>query len=327
MALDGQVLAVADTPDNARYFGRASTDRGSGAYPQVRAVYLCECGVHTIVDAGFWPYATSERIGGHRLLRSVGPGFLVMADAGFYSYAWINAVRKRGAHALVRLPNTVTFDQIETLTDGSVLIRVRQRNHNGQLTGESCLLRLIQYHIDDPASPGYGQKYRLVTTILDPDDAPAHDLAVAYHERWEIELVADEIETHQHPDGPTLRSKTPVGVLQELYGMLLAHHVTRVVMFDAAQRHGIDTDRLSFVHSLRLIRETVPYFQMAGTKKKAEIYENLLDQIVRYQMQPRQLRTNARVVKRKMSNFPLKRTEHRTVQQPTKPYKDAIVLI
>ena len=96
MAIDGTIEDVADTPENARTFGRHSGDRGEGAFPQIQGVYLVECGTHAIVDAGFWPRKSSERTGGLRLLRSVGPGMLVMWDRGFHSFPMVTRTRGEG---------------------------------------------------------------------------------------------------------------------------------------------------------------------------------------------------------------------------------------
>ena len=63
-----------------------------------------------------------------------------------------------------------------------------------------------------------------MTTLLNPRVAPARELIALYHERWEIELVIDEIKTHERAQRKVLRSKTPEGVrkaaLRDLLGSL-----------------------------------------------------------------------------------------------------------
>jgi hypothetical protein len=105
MALDGTTEDVPDSPANERAFGRHHGDRGSSAFPQVQGVYLSECGTHAVVDAGFWPCHTSERVGALRLLRSIGQGMLLLLDRGFYSAALLEQARARGAHILERVMN------------------------------------------------------------------------------------------------------------------------------------------------------------------------------------------------------------------------------
>lgn len=182
--------------------------------------------------------------------------------------------------------------------------------------GERILVRVITYTITDPTLPGYGEEHRVITTLLNPRLAPAHAMAVAYHERWEVEVVIDEIDTHQRLVGRTLRSLTPVGVIQEVYGVLLAHYAVRVLMHEAALTVDVDPDRLSFVHALEVVRDAVPEFQMVATEQQPTLYDRLLQDIAAKQLPARRPRSNARVVKRKMSNFKLKRAEH---YRPPKP--------
>src|SRR5437867_5179477 len=151
IALDGTVEDVPDTPANAAVFGRHTTPRGSAAFPQVQAVYLAECGTHVIVDAGFWPCHTSERIGGFRMLRSVRRGMLVMWDRGFHDFDMIVAVRRRGAHILSRLPSNVHPQRIRTLADGSYLAYLYPSEYRRRKQGERVLVRVITYTITDPA--------------------------------------------------------------------------------------------------------------------------------------------------------------------------------
>src|SRR5258708_27622529 len=120
VALDGSVDDVPDSAANSAYFGRASTQRGESAFPQVQCVYLCECGTHAMFDAAFWPYAVSERRGGKRLARSVRADMLVMWDRGFYDYGMLAGVRSRGGHVLSPLPAPVKPEPVEVLPDGTL---------------------------------------------------------------------------------------------------------------------------------------------------------------------------------------------------------------
>jgi hypothetical protein len=192
--------------------------------------------------------------------------------------------------------------------------------------GERVLVRIITYTITDPALPGYGQEHRVITTLLNPCHAPAHALACAYHERWEIEIVIDEIDTHQRLVGRTLRSLTPVGVIQELYGVLIAHYAVRRLMHEAAQQADLDPDRLSFVRALEVVREAVPEFQMVAPTQTTALYARMLQDIAAARLPQRRLRVNARVVKRKMSNFKLKRSAHARPLQPVGSFHDAVVI-
>ena len=326
MALDGTREDVPDTRANAAVFGRHASDRGASAFPQVQAVYLAECGTHAIVDAGFWPCHTSERVGGFRLLRSLREDMLVLWDRGFHDYDLLVGARQRGAQVLGRLPSYVKPQRLRTLPDGSVLATIRPSDYQRRKRGEHLVVRVITYTITDPARPGYGETYRVLTTLLDQEQAPAHELACAYHERWEIEGIIDEVDTHQRLAGRTLRSLKPVGVIQELYGLLLAHYAVRVLMHEAALQADLDPDRLSFVHALEVVRDAVPEFQLVAPEQVPLLYARLLLDLAAKRLPERRPRSNPRVVKRKMSNFKLKRAEQARPPKPEQSFRDAIVI-
>jgi hypothetical protein len=272
MAVDGTCEDVPDTPANAKAFGRHTSARGASAFPQLQGVYLVECGTHCIIDAGFWPCHTSERVGGFRLLRSVKRGMLLLWDRGFHDFDMVLATRRRGAHGLGRLPAHLKPIPLRTLSDGSMLAALVPSDYARRQRGERILVRVITYTITDPALPGYGEEHRLITTLLNPRVAPAHEVACCYHERWEIEITIDEIDTHQRLVGRTLRSLTPMGVIQELYGLLLAHYAVRVLMHAAALGADVDPDRLSFVHAVEIVRDAVPEFQQVAPAQRRALY-------------------------------------------------------
>ena len=327
MAIDGTVEDAPDTPENAAAFGRHHSHRGAAAFPQVRAVYLAECGTHAIVDAGFWPIHTSERKGAARMLRSVKPGMLLTVDAGLYEYDLVQATIQRESDVLARLPGHVQAKPVQLLADGSYLAHIRPSDYPRRSRGEHLLVRVIEYTFDDPGRPGYGQRHRLVTTLVDAESCPALELICAYHERWEIEVTIDEIDSHQRLLGRPLRSQRPVGVIQELYGLLIAHYAIRCLMHEAAMQAGLDPDRISFVHALRVLQDAIPEFEMTAAEQLASLYTRLLSDMAAEPLPARRNRINPRVVKRKMSNFKLKRPEHYRWPQPRCSFAEAIVVI
>ncbi len=324
MAIDGTIEDAPDTSANAAMFGRLSGPRGPSAFPQLQGVYLVECGTHCVVDAGFWPCRTSERVGGFRLLRSVQRGMLLMWDRGFHDFDMLRAARKRQAHVLSRLPAHVKPQLLRPLPDGSSLAYLLPSEEARRQRGERLLVRVITYTITDPAVPGYGEEHRVLTTLLNPRLAPAHEVACAYHERWEVELVIDEIDTHQRLVGRTVRSLRPGGVIQELYGVLLAHYAVRVAMHEAALTVDVDPDRLSFVHALEVVRDAVPEFQQVAPAEQGALYARMLAEIAAKRVPARRQRWNARVVKRKMSKYKLKRAEHFQPPKLRGTFRDAV---
>lgn len=327
MAIDGATEDVPDSLANTAVWGHHPGPRGLSAFPQVQAVYLVECGTHAIVDAGFWPGRTSERVGGRRMLRSLEPGMLVMWDCGFHEYGMLATARQRGAHVLSRLPAGAKPRWRETLSDGSQLMAIHQISATKGRLAAHIVVRVIRYTVTDPRLVGYQEEHRLVTTLLDPAEAPALELVALYHERWESELVIDELDTHQRLAGRVLRSQSPVGVVQELYGLLLAHYALRVLMHEAACVAGVDPDRLSFVHALEVVRDAIPEFQMVVPAHLPRLFARLLRDLAAKRLPERRPRVNPRVVKRKMSNFKLKRPEHRPSRPLDQPFHASLALI
>ncbi len=325
LALDGTTEAVPDSPANSRAFGRPTTGRGPGAFPQVQAVYLVECRTHAIVDAGFWPYATSETVGGLRLLRSVATGMLLLWDRGFHSFRMAVSTRAQGAHFLGRVPKNINFVPVQPLADGAELAWLYPGWDAKRRGSQRLLVRVIRYTLDCPDHPDHGQPQRLMTSLLDAAAFPALELVCAYHERWEIELTIDEVDTHQRLLAP-LRSQTPTGVLQELYALLVAHYAVRATLHAAAVEGGLEPARLSFRNAVRVLCRAVPEFQLLDPQQHDALRARLRADIRRYTLPPRDHRRNPRVVRRKMSNFPLKRAVHRGPAPPSRPFRDCVLI-
>jgi hypothetical protein len=255
VAIDGMCLDVADTVENAGWFGRPGVNKGErSAFPQARVVAIAECGTHAIFDAAVGVYATAESILAGELIERLEPGMLLLADRGFCGFPlWQKAVAT-GADLLWRAKPNMKPRPIETLPDGSWLAELRPSGNAGR-HADGLVIRVIDYQIDD-GRPN-DETYRLFTTIVDPDDASAVDLAVAYAQRWEIETAFDELKTHQRGPRTVLRSKSPDLVLQEIWGHLCCHFAIRTLMWEAADDAGVDPDRVSFVAALRIARRSI----------------------------------------------------------------------
>jgi hypothetical protein len=182
------------------------------AFPQARVVALAEVGTHAMIDAVVGPYTTSENAMAAELLARLTPGMLCLADRGFYSFHAWTAATGTGADLLWRVKDNLRLDPVVDLPDGSWLAQVFCSTHDRART-EPVTVRVIDYTLDEGRADG--PRYRLLTTILDPDEAPALELAAAYTGRWEIETAFDELKTHQRGPRSVLRSKKPDLVLQE----------------------------------------------------------------------------------------------------------------
>ena len=252
VSLDGSTLDVADTADNDKAFGRPGASRGSSAFPKIRFVALLENGTHVLWAAHMDPYATDELTLAERVIPALRQGMLCMADRFFPSYKLWRAAAKTGADLLWRTRQNARLEVEKRLPDGSYLSRIYASTKDRRKKRNAIVVRVIEYRLKDV--PDAEPLYRLLTTILDHELAPAKELAALYHERWEIETTLDELKTHLRGAQIVLRSKTPELVRQEFFGLLMAHFAIRGLMHEAALKADEDPDRLSFVHSVHVVQ-------------------------------------------------------------------------
>jgi hypothetical protein len=271
MAVDASDADLPDTAEHVKVFGRRKTSRGKSAFPQAKIIALLEIGTHAIVDLLVRPHRRHELAAGLKLIeRSVRQGMLVLWDRGFHSFKTLEAILKRRAQFLGRVKCNTILKPVRRFRDGSYLADVypswNARRHNqGALR-----VRVIEYRV------GKAAVIRLVTSLLDPQLDPALTLAALYHQRWELELVFDEIKTHQlgRPNGQKvlIRAQAPAGAVQEIYALALAHYVIRTLMAASAARQTIDPDRLSFKNALVIVRRHLPELAAASSRCLSPLY-------------------------------------------------------
>lgn len=255
VAFDGTTFTVPDTDENDAQFGRPGSGRGDGkgAYPQAQAACVVELGTHAVFDARLEPYRVSENTLIEEMFTALCPGMLVLADRGIYSFQrWVRATAT-GADLLWRLASNRVLHPVETLADGSYIADVLPPRKSGSAP---IRVRVIEYKISDVIDDKE-ELYRLVTTILDPAQAPAKELAVLYHERWDIEGFFKQIKSVQLNTDRIFRSKSPDGVRQEFWAHLGVHYATMRVVVDAADQSHLDPDRISHKDTVRIIRSRI----------------------------------------------------------------------
>ncbi len=330
MALDGSLFNVPDTAANAAAFGRSGNQYGKGAYPQARAVMLTECGSHATVGLHLGDYDEAEIHGAYALLPRLSRGMLLMHDANFFGGAYLEALNAKGVRSLFALSSTVALQRRHNLPDGSYLALLKPQAKAVYRMQRPLWLRVIEYQISDERLGEPGQVYRLGTTWLNPRTAPARELLVLYHERWEIEIVVDEIKTHLRVQQKVLRSHTPEGVRQELYALFLVHFAIRALMYRSALQADLDPDRLSFTEAIFQICEAVaeergepePAIQQWRT-------ERLLQRLRRTRLPERRLRINRRELKQVYHKYKPKKRNAPAPKPfgPEERFEDFVVIV
>lgn len=254
-AFDGTTFTVPDSEENDREFGRPGSGRGEGktAYPQLQAACLVELGTHAVFDARLDAYAAAETMLIEEMFPALRPGMLVLADRHVYSFHRWRRAAATGADLLWRVPSNLTLRPVEHRPDGSYIAEVIPPAKSGMV---SSRIRVVEYKLPN-VQDGKDELYRLVTTVLDHDQAPAKELAALYHERWDVEGFFKQIKSVQLNDARIFRSKSPDGVRQEFWAHLAVHYATTRIIVDAAQHAGLDPDRISHKNTVRIIRSRI----------------------------------------------------------------------
>lgn len=328
VSLDGSTLDTPDNPETAAAFGKPGGGRGETAFPQLRVVAIAECATHAMFAAALGPYAgadNGEVSLAKTLTSSLSPGMLVLADRGFCSHPLFSQMAASGAELCWRAKSNAVLPVLSRHPDGSYaseLVASDDKAARARVTP----VRVVEYRLEDPGRPGTEElTYRLVTTLRDPSTAPAAELAELYATRWEIETSFDELKTHQAGPRVVLRSKTPEGIYQEAWGMLCVHYAIRALMATAAGHGDVAPDRVSFTRALRAARRSLGRSADAAAAPLAHAIAEILHEL----LPQRRLRSNPRVVRRKMSKFSVRRAEHAAGcwPQPTRTTRQAVRII
>lgn len=258
VSIDGSTLDIGDTPENEALFGRPGSKSGKSAFPQIRFVSLVENGTHVLYGSQVGGSKEGEISLSKVVFSKLKPGELCLGDRNFFGYSLWQLATETGADQLWRVKKNLKLFCHKRFEDGSYLSKIYPSDKDRRHDSKGVWVRVIEYRLEGIAESE--PLYRLVTSILKPKDAPAIELAALYQERWEIETAFDELKTHLRGSKIILRSKTPELVLQEFYGLMLAHFAIRGLMHEAALQEKLDPDKLSFIHAVRVIRRKMANF-------------------------------------------------------------------
>lgn len=302
--LDGTTLRVPDSPENRQAFGgqKAGSGRGESGYPQVRAVAMMALRSHVLSAFRFADYATGEVSLAREVWEELPEDSLVIIDRNFLVKGDLYALECTGSrHWLTRSKVNTRYSVVEKLGKDDELVELEL---HGKGLPSTYAVRAIHYQ-----RKGYPRS-TLLTSLTDPEKYPAKELVALYHERWEAEIAYDEVKTHLLDRQEAIRSRTPAGVRQELWGIALAYNLVRVEMERIAEEAGVPPTRISFTASLALIRDELgrmggPRFAPGTIPRRLENMRRYLKRLILPERRPE--RVYPRAVKIKMSNYPRKR--------------------
>ncbi len=306
--MDGSTVRVPDTPENRETFGGQSGREGSeSGYPMVRIVALMVLRSHLLAGCNFGSYGANEIQYAWPLLDRIPSKSLTILDRGFFGARFLLAIEGvRNRQWLTRARSDLKFRVVKKLARGDELIEVKVSAHARRQDPSlpaTWQMRAIRYR-----RKGFSPQL-LLTSLRDPNEYPATEIAELYHERWELELGYDEIKTELLEREETIRSRKPDGVKQELWGIFLAYNLIRLEMARIAVEADVEPTRISFVEALRLIRDEWEWLSVTSPGAIPKRLATMRRNVKRYILPPRRARSFPRAVKIKMSSYDRKRPE------------------
>lgn len=308
-AIDGTTLSVPDSAANLTCYSRQSGTHGGSGYPLIRLLTVVACGTRTVIDAVFGSTSVGETNYAPNLFHCLRPGMLLLADRNFAARTLIEQINASGADLLIRCKDARVLPRIGTFPDGSYLTRL----------GEVCL-RVVDAEVVVTGTAGHDGKrrvgrYRLITTLTDPAAFPAAEIVELYHQRWEIETSYLELKS-SILGGRVLRARTPAGIEQEVYALLITYQALRLAIADAtATDPALSPDRASFTVALHAARDQLVHAAgvIAGTV--IDLVGAIGRAVLNDLLPKRRTRVSPRVVKRAISKHRAKGEIDRTNYQ------------
>jgi len=290
VAIDGTSMCCPDTPANLAVYRKGGGHHGGTGYPMVRLAALLACGTRAVLAVAFGSTSVDERTYATRLLDQLHPGMLVLADRNFGYRAMITAIADTGADLLIRVKAGYRLPVCRRCADGSWISRIGPTE-----------VRVIRCRITITTTTGKrSELYQLVTTVRDAN-CPATDLVRLYHERWEIETAYLELK-QSILGGRVLRARTPAGLEQEIYALLVAYQALRIAIAEATVgAPDIDPDRGSFTVALQTARHQVIKAAEVIADSGVDLIGAIGRQVLDHLLPQRRCRTSPRVVKRAIS--------------------------
>lgn len=271
VSIDGFDLDLPDSAANAAEFGYSGSGANRSAFPKARVVTLAECGTRVLLAAEVESYSVGESTMAARIYPRLREDELLVADRNFYSFpAWCSAA-DTGAALVWRAPTGLNLAVVRVLPDGTYLTvlidsKVRGPRRERLIAAARAdadldpdlarLARVVEYNVTDREGSGTGEAIVVLSTLIDPGEADAEEIAIAYQRRWEHESAIDEIKTHLRGPGVVLRSRLPELAYQEIWALLIVHHAVNTLIAKASAAADPHPERISYTRVLRMIRHS-----------------------------------------------------------------------
>lgn len=312
--VDGSSIRIPDSDENRQHFGGSASGRGDSGYPLVRMVTLMALRSHLMVAVRFGPYATGEVTYAKELWSEIPDHSLTLEDRGFLNAGMLVPLAGQGSnrHWMTRAKKNTKWIVIENLGLGDNIVEMKvsaKARGKDPTLPKTWRARAISYQ-----RKGFRAE-TLLTSMMDSVAYPAKEIIPLYHERWELELGYDEIKTEMLEREEAIRSKTKVGVNQELWGLFLAYNLVRLEMERIAEEAGVEPTRISFITALRMIQDEMLWCAITSPGAIPKRLNELRKKIKRFILPLRRTdRAYPRAVKIKMSNYAKKPT--RATEKP-----------
>ncbi len=309
LALDGTQFSLTNPPQVTRSVRKARSRRGRAAFAKLPTAVLLEVGLHNPLAAAMGRHGESEWALARTLLDQIPAGALLLADRLYGCPAFVaplQAVCDRvGSHFLIRAQSVVKGRVVRQLPDGSRLLELplrRPQRPTPEMT--SLTVREIRVQIGRPGHRA--TEVRLWTSLLNPKEAPALDLAQLYARRWEQELYFREVKRHVR-HGDLLHSHTVDTGAQEIAALVLASALLAVERARVANG-TIPPLRVSFAKMLRVVEGmwfTLDFAAGVFTEEQTEyVLKKMYERMQRYVTPRRRARSCPRAVRQPVTGWP-----------------------
>ena len=310
--IDGTSVSLPDTKKNQRAYPQSGRQKPGCGFPWLRLVGVFSLSTGVLLDYAKGNKHQSELRLLRGLLDTFRRGDLVVADRGFSCYVLLALLWRRGVASLFRLHQSQAADwrKGKRLGKQDRLFTWSQPRLQPpwlpqclwQTLPKQLTVRVIRFPLH---RRGYrSEAVTLVTTLLDPENYPAQDIAQLYLRRWKIELWFRDIKTSLGME--VLRCQTPQMVHKELEMFLIAYNFIRCLMVQAGAINHVTLDRLSFKGSVDSLRQfSLAIAQAHSKRKQNHLIVELLEVIARDEVPDRPERLEPRAVKRRPKDYQL----------------------